>query len=210
MKTPKLCTQLGERGGSQYIGALWIILKIARKHNITSVKCTLHIDNAGSYTKGTAPESGVGLYRHLCEDYDLKILQSTLQEEMTRNHCITIKYEWVKGHQDTNPLKTREGNSILSTEVALINIDCDKRAEKFMANPTKRFPKTNPFMPEDTGACLKINRQVNMGKIKDHNIRHKPSKPCRDKILQKFKLEKRIMTKIDWDSHGQDVPQIKP
>ena len=49
-----------------------------------------------------------------------------------------------------------------------------------------------------------------MGKIKDHTIRHKHGKPCRDKILQKFKWEEKIMTEIDWESNRQVVQQIKP
>ena len=35
-----------------------------------------------------------------------------------------------------------------------------------MNNPTTRFPKNNPLMPEDTGVYLKINWQVKMGEIK--------------------------------------------
>ena len=60
-------------------------------------------------------------------------------------------------------------------------------------------------MSEDTGAYLKINGQVNMGKIKDHIIGHKHGKPCRDKMMQKFKWEERTMNEIDWNSHSQAV-----
>ena len=74
---------------------------------------------------------------------------------MVRNHNITIEYEWVKSHQDTKPLKTRNGKSLPLTKAALINIDYDKRVTKFMNKPTSRPSKNNLLIPEDTGAYLK-------------------------------------------------------
>ena len=115
----------------------------------------------------------------------------------------------MKRHQDTRPLRTKEGQPIKPSEAALINIDCDRSAGKFMTTMTRQ-QKNNPLMPEDTGAYLKINGQVIMGKLKDQILSHKHRKPCREKIMEKFKWEERTMNEIDWDSHGQAVRQIKP
>ena len=62
-------------------------------------------------------------------------------------------------------------------------------------------------MPEDTRAYLKINRQVNIGNMRDHIIHHKHGEPYKEKAQQKFKWTTETMNKVDWNSHGKATRQ---
>ena len=96
-----------ERGAT--IGCLWEITKLTKKYNIKEGACKLYIDNQGSYKQGRIQEQGEGPFRHLTKDYDYKSIPTKIENELKDIHKIDIIYQWVQGHQDTQPIRDKKG-----------------------------------------------------------------------------------------------------
>ena len=124
------------------------------------------MDNQGSYTKGKASEKGEVPYRHLGEDYDYKIIRKELEEELEVYHNIHIKYKWVRGHQDSKPMKDKKNKDIPLSPQAILDIHCDKRADQYWKHPSgNRIPSQNPPIPTEVQAYYKSKDQVNVSRI---------------------------------------------
>ena len=96
-----------ERAG--FIGPLMNTLHLAQEHNVSSGALHMHVDNTGSYKKGNAPKMGDGTFRHVISDYDLKLHKSSLEYKLQNDHNIEVVYHHVKAHQDSTPLKNKQG-----------------------------------------------------------------------------------------------------
>ena len=114
------------------------------------------------YKQGRLPGRGEGQVRHLTEDYDCKCIQTKLEDELKNIHNIEIDYQWVKGHQDTNPIRDKEGRPFPLTKPAKININYDRRTGKYLDKPTKdRKPSNNPLIPTAAKVYFSSQDQIN-------------------------------------------------
>ena len=99
----------------------------------------MHVDNTSSFLDGDPPRQGEGALRHLGGDYDLKQMKKLCGESLELRN-IEIEWNHVKAHQDEkkNQKKDKEGKAIPLTQAALINTDCDRRAENFYTHPDEK------------------------------------------------------------------------
>ena len=137
-----------ERGG--FLGPLWHAYTLARKYSLKQGAITMHIDNISSFTAGDPPQPGAGPLKHLTDDYHLKLLKQECTKCLER-HNIQIHWCHVKSHQDLpkNQQKDKEGKALPLTQPALLNIDCDKRAEAMYTHRDKKQrPKHIPILPD--------------------------------------------------------------
>ena len=128
----------------------------------------MHIDNIASFTNYGPPRPWEGPLRHLTDDYDLKQLKPVCGTALKR-HNISIDWCHVKAHQDENKNRTKDANGDYHplSQAALLNIDCDKRADKMYTTPHKRYRlKSAILVPELVGAVYKSGGIINTSKLK--------------------------------------------
>ena len=116
-----------------------VIKHIAKSFNLTKGHVTILIDNQQALKYGTSPRQGVGPFKHLADDYDLKCWAKIIEQDLKKNHNFLLTYQHVYSHQD-DPQKMMKIHPDLTMKQAThmvkhpsvhakVNIACDKEAE---------------------------------------------------------------------------------
>ena len=114
---------------------------------------------------GNRPREGDCPFKHPTDNYDLKCWVARLEIRLLKRHNIVLTYEHVYNHQD-DPQKLMKIHKSLTMEEAtkraktpsreaLINIACDKAAEKGRTIFQGK-PRTNPITPKEAQVVLDI------------------------------------------------------
>ena len=186
-----------ERGG--FLGPLWSAYELARKYALDRGAITMHIDNISSYTAGDPPQKGEGPLRHLTDDYHLKLLKQECTKAL-QAHNIQIHWCHVKSHQDLpkNQQKDKKGKALPLTQPALLNIDCDRRAEAMYTHPDKKQrPTHTPLLPNMVKAYFISNGITNNKKLKTQITRDMHGPPLTEYILNKTGWTRQIFETVD-------------
>ena len=185
---------------SGFIGPLHAIHAIAKKIDLRKGKLTMHVDNTSSFQNGDPPRPGEGALRHHCGDYNLKRLKQQYTEELAQRN-ITIEFRHVKAHQDEawNRAKNKDGNAKPLTQAALLNIDCDARAEQCYEEP---FDQSNKrILPHTTiQAYFESNGVINTGKLFEQILRDRHGPILKEYIKKKHAWTEDQFQRVDWPS----------
>ena len=159
----------------------------------------MHVDNTSSFIQGDPPKPGEGALRHHCGDYNLKQMKQCIMNKLERRN-ITVKFEHVKAHQDNekNRTKDKKGNLIPLTQPALLNIDCDERAEdQYSEDDT---PQSRVMPHSSIQIYFESNQIINTAKLLQQIITDRHGPKMKQYILTKFDWSSEIFDSVDWES----------
>ena len=132
-----------------------------------------------------------------------------MNSRLRTTHNIGIDYAWVQGHQDTNPIRDKEGKVLPLTRAAKINIDCDMRAGKYQTDPAPdRIPRHNPVIPTAANVYFSSKGQTNIGALEAQVMMHRHEETMKQKLMEKFDWTAEIFHTINWPQHGEAVRKI--
>ena len=128
----------------------------------------MHVDKIASFINCDPPRPWEGPLRHLTNDYDLKQLSSICDEALDR-HNISVSWCHVKVHQDDKQNKKKDKNENYPplSQAAMLNIDCDRRADDAYTTPFESFrPREETIVPEQAGAVFQSGGIINTLNLK--------------------------------------------
>ena len=139
----------------------------------------MHVDNIASFTNCDPPSPWEGPLRHLTDDYDLKQLKAACDIALNR-HKIQVIWCHVKAHQDDKKNRKKDGNGEILplSQAALLNIDCDRRADEVYKTHHEDFrPRAEIIVPEQARAVLVSGGITNTSKLKRQIMRDRHAPP---------------------------------
>ena len=151
---------------------------------------TILIDNKEVIQRMQAGLPSLGIKKHLVPEYDLWAEAI----ELTNTLPFTIKWQWVKAHQDTQKLDDLIIHGPL-TAIATINVLCDKLATSAYNIPPPLI--TCPHHMNASKLSINIDNQRVHTNLNDHitNAYHTPK--LRDYILERTGWTLTVFNSVD-------------
>ena len=186
-----------ERSG--FLGPIFAVYQIAKKFELRQGKITMHMDNISSFQQGDPPKPREGAQGHHCGDYNLKKIKQLYTDELKERN-ITIEFQHVKAHQDEkkNRPKNKDGTIPPLTQAALLNKDCDARAEKCYDETTQSNKRIIPHT--SIKVYFESNGVINTGKLFAQILRDQYGPTLKEYIKKKLKFSEEQFESVDWPS----------
>ena len=110
----------------------------------------------------------------------------------------------MKAHQDEtkNRQKDDNGEYLPLSQAALLNIDCDKRADEVYVTPYKEFrSRAEIIAPEQARAVFVSGGIINTSKLKTQIMRDRHGPPLKEYICRKTNWTEAQFNTVGWPAH---------